>query len=1246
LAVSSNRSSLGPSALILTLLAALGIGTSALKSSNAPPPSSNENARSGNSNPLHTQGTVLYAHSAAELLENFFDTNSEQVKGDKPWLRNNAPSVTENKSFPGLDGRKQFAISFLIATVPAPASPSARHEFDSYVDAIQLAVGRANYVLDSFDLPWLQASENHQGEFRLSQEIDAEWQAEAQANLSAPLAHVLKFIPNTSAETRVERDPAIILFRDDEKKRLLVVFLVGETPTRGINKTALRDSLDEIAWLSGWKPSDSLAPKYLTDATCPTNGPSPAGSPREPCPNPREIRMVGPTFSGSAASIRNTLTEWLDAPGNYLVKIRIVSGTATAVGQNLEINQPDGGSRVEFHSMRIPDSSIRKFARTFLRTRGDPNHPDVAVLSDDTSYGTHDWGPSVLRITFPVHISELRTAVGRGAQATAPLGPDIGRHDIPIADETNQRNDVIPLYSNRSAAYDELVIVNLLATLTGEHIRYVGIVATDVEDLVFLVHEIRKACPNTVVFTISSDLRYLHSDVNPDLVGMLVFSTYPLFSENQDWTYPFRGSEQGLQFPGEDAEGIFNATAVQLGHEEAIVEYGPPFTAVGPHDSIIPGLWVGVVGHDNIWPIAFKTYPVNFKPRDDSEKNLFVAHPSLSGDPPVELGNLYPLPFQIAFLLLCLGCLIPCVGMVRPSWVTQKPPPRGSIRSWTESLFGDAVFPELHRERWMRVSAFLGALLLAFFVGAGFFLLPIRSTIGSSAVASFKSLSLPVRLATILAILVTIFGTFAITEAFWRVRKSPTADKDLASTGAPLALLGTAVALVLVTVFIASEWWQPSAFALLSFIRAANLGDGVSPLKPLIFLGIANLCLIGGDLWRLRLLEDYRVNPPFLNFEAGAESFRGIDALEARVIDFLECSPWKLPGTRLLFVLLLVSFFYFASSRGLPVAWIDGWSFDALFFPSAFFIYFFFSILLLRSVWVWIGVHRLLRRLYWHPTRNAYALLRVKSLPDQSDSQTIRLLEPVPSLTAMEGCLQFAREILRMLDEQAGKGGRAGTFAAASLGIRKDLEQTIRCAERGVACVLQAQSEPDWHCAIIRRVETQDLIACLSYQIAQLFEPAWRMLAQHLPPALSDDDRKLLEQGDLFVAARVVDFLRQVFPQMRVLSGTAMAGVLAMMMAASAYPFVQRDTLLWLSWLVLLTVIAIDVIIFVQISRSRIISMLYGTTPGHFNWDGAFTVRILMFGVIPILTLLGGQFPNALGGILSWIGRLFGGGTG
>jgi hypothetical protein len=94
--------------LILTLLAALGIGTSALNRSNAPPASSGQSI----SNPLHRQGAGLYAHSAAPLLGNFFDTNAEQVKGDKPWLRNNAPSVTEKTHFRKATGGSNLRFHF------------------------------------------------------------------------------------------------------------------------------------------------------------------------------------------------------------------------------------------------------------------------------------------------------------------------------------------------------------------------------------------------------------------------------------------------------------------------------------------------------------------------------------------------------------------------------------------------------------------------------------------------------------------------------------------------------------------------------------------------------------------------------------------------------------------------------------------------------------------------------------------------------------------------------------------------------------------------------------------------------------------------------------------------------------------------------------------------------------------------------------------------------------------------------
>jgi hypothetical protein len=1253
----TERSGFGPNALILALLAVLGVGTPALRSSNAS--ASHESVTQGQNS--FEQTSNPYSHSAVKLLENFFDTNPEQVESDKPWQAANAPPVTAN-SLLVADTRRRFAISFLIATVPAPVSPSLRHEFDSYLNAIQIAVGRAGYVLDSFDVPWIEKDEGHTGDFRLSQEIDIDWGTTADPEFARTNArkrgadprqsqvsparnnHVLALRPNTGEEMRRGEDPGIILFRDDGTtgKRLLVLFLVGESPTRGINKTSLRDALDQTAWLSGWKSRSSLPPRYLVDATCLAGRRIIERTP-DPCANKaREIRIIGPTFSGSAPSMRNALTEWLDPQGIHPPKLNILSGTATAVGDRLSIGRGHGNDDIEFHAVRIADSAIWNFARPFLGAGGDREHPAIAILSDDTSYGSSATGQDgVLRITFPVHISDVRNAVESISQGSPPSQLAIARHDIPIVNEKNQQQkDVIPLFSSRSAVYDELVLENLLATLNAENVRYIGIVATDVEDLLFLVHEIRKACPNTVVFTTSADLRYIHSDVNSDLAGMLVFSTYPLFSRNQAWTYPFHGLHQRLEFPGEDAEGVFNATAAQLDRADEMEEYGPPFAASDASHSPSPALWVGIVGRDNIWPIRFQV-------ENDNIENLYLPPTFRDDAPEVELGALYPLPFQIAFLVLCLGCLVPSLGLVWPALVAQTAPSPGSGRSWADTLFGDAVFPELHLERWMRISAFLGALLIAFVVGAGYFLLPIRSTTIFGGVARLKSLTLSVSFVTFFAVVVTIPMILAgIAMALRRLRTASrtTAQKmadDRAPTGAQFALFGTAAGFLLVTGFMVGQWWQPPAFALLAFIRAANLGNGVSPLMPLIFLGTANLCLIGGDLWRLRLLEDCRIKPPFLNFEAGAESFRGTDALEAQVIHFLECSPWELPGTRLLLGFLVISFAYFACSRGLPVVSIDGWTFNWLFFLSAGFIYFYFSILLLRFVWVWVGVHRLLRRLYWHPTRGAYSLLRARSLPE-SGGQTIRLMEPRPSLTAIEFCLQCVREILDLLSSPADKDG-SNRRLIASPGTREELENALRLAEHGLADVLKAQSQSDWRSALIRRMDIQVTIARISSQIVAMFEPAWRLLGEHSRPSLDENDQKAIEQGDLFVAGRVVDFLRQVFPQMRLLSGSAMTGLLTMMLAASVYPFVQRDTLLWVSWIVLLTAVTIGVIVFVQISRSRIVSMLYGTTPGRFSWDSPFTIRILMFGMIPILTLLGAQYPNALGGTISWISKMFGG---
>ena len=147
-----------------------------------------------------------------------------------------------------------------------------------------------------------------------------------------------------------------------------------------------------------------------------------------------------------------------------------------------------------------------------------------------------------------------------------------------MPDEAGQaRFDTIAPVSPRAAIYDELVLSNLLTTIRRARIRYVGIIATDVEDLAYLVQQIRNNCPDTVVFTTSADIRFLHSDVNRDLTGMLVFSTYPLFSRLQNWTYPFKGDTELQTFPNDSAHGVYNATLEQLDLDGKELDFAEPF---------------------------------------------------------------------------------------------------------------------------------------------------------------------------------------------------------------------------------------------------------------------------------------------------------------------------------------------------------------------------------------------------------------------------------------------------------------------------------------------------------------------------------------------------------------------------------------------------------------------------------------------------------------------------------------------
>lgn len=102
-------------------------------------------------------------------------------------------------------------------------------------------------------------------------------------------------------------------------------------------------------------------------------------------------------------------------------------------------------------------------------------------------------------------------------------------------------------------------------------------------------------------------------------------------------------------------------------------------------------------------------------------------------------------------------------------------------------------------------------------------------------------------------------------------------------------------------------------------------------------------------------------------------------------------------------------------------------------------------------------------------------------------------------------------------------------------------------------------------------------------------------------------------------------------------------GLILILLATNSYPFQPRESLLLFSWVAILTVVGVTFVIFVQISRDRVLSLLAGTTPGQVNVTRDFVFRVLFNVLLPVLALLGAQFPDALRKIFMWAGGAEGG---
>jgi hypothetical protein len=264
---------------------------------------------------------------------------------------------------------KPYQIECIIATIPHPTQSGLGYWYDLSIDAIARAVETAGFVPYSAFTPpgWPQLAEDKKRE--------------------------------TSAAAVRQEQPGMLLFRstNPESKDLRIVWLVGETPTSGIDNDAFQKSVD-----------------FVRDFGLRTHQSE----------NSQTLRILGPFFSGSQQSLLMALHNAKHDKGVATFVIR--NGSATAIEKG-----PFDNLGANYKTTVIPYGIVRTEVLRYLanpsspRTNCEPVLPKMAVLHEsDTIFGrkplnkkdktdkdNNDQEKSdgaVIEIPFPIHISELQ----------------------------------------------------------------------------------------------------------------------------------------------------------------------------------------------------------------------------------------------------------------------------------------------------------------------------------------------------------------------------------------------------------------------------------------------------------------------------------------------------------------------------------------------------------------------------------------------------------------------------------------------------------------------------------------------------------------------------------------------------------------------------------------------------------------------------------------------------------------------
>ena len=415
--------------------------------------------------------------------------------------------------------RNADGVECLLATVPDPLHTRLALFTDHTIDAIRRGAGATEWEFATQWLPWKDTVDPN--------EADPEKRAQERSGIRAQ-----------------EKQPGVLVFRHaDWRTGALLVFVVGETPTAGVNPDQFQ-----------------IARAYM-QALC------------DPGKDSGTVRIAGPTFSGSFYSLSELiLQDKIKQPGKIY---RVHSGTATSP-RAAQHFMDRTGPEVKFHSAteNLWDQDWH-FRKLLDELRIPPDR--AAVLAEDNStFGraasveiglssSHAASRQDIRVfRFPRDISHLRDAYRQVLQASNSGKASIPNLDFSLKD-SSVGQDSVPTYSQTQTPLSQNSVINEIArTIRRDDIRMVAVSATNVLDLLFLAGVLRRQCPNTRLLMQSADLLFIQAEQTEPLDGTLFLTSYPLFTESKLWQERREGRKDIAIFPDTLSEGTFNATVLLL----------------------------------------------------------------------------------------------------------------------------------------------------------------------------------------------------------------------------------------------------------------------------------------------------------------------------------------------------------------------------------------------------------------------------------------------------------------------------------------------------------------------------------------------------------------------------------------------------------------------------------------------------------------------------------------------------------